>query len=144
MSETKYRFYHPVQVRFADTDAQGHVFFGTYFTYFDEGVSAYLRIIGFPWHKLQESGLDIYYVDAGCQYKGSAVFEDRLHVHTRLARIGNSSLTLECAIYKEADGQLIATGHITSVIVDQETGRPVRVPDELRRQAAAYEEDLEL
>ncbi len=26
------RYYFPIQVRYADTDAQGHVFFGNYFT----------------------------------------------------------------------------------------------------------------
>jgi acyl-CoA thioester hydrolase len=140
MTDDKYRFYHPLQVRYADTDAQGHVFFGNYFTYFDEASGAYLKAIGFPWQKLPEMGLDIFYVDAHCQYKGSALYEEVLHVHARMGRIGNTSFTIECAIYKQASDQLIASGHITSVVVDPKTRQPVRVPDELRRAVATYEE----
>ncbi len=142
MTDTKYRFYFPLQVSFADTDLQGHVFFGTYFTFFDEGMSAYLREIGFPWPTFQEMDLDFYYVDAQCHFKGPAYFEDLLHVHTRINRIGNTSFTLEFAIYKKESDQLIATGHITGVTVDAKTSQPVRVPDRIRQAVANYEGKL--
>lgn len=135
----RYRFYHPIQVRYADTDAQGHVFFGNYLTYFDEAYSAYLRTIGVPWPKLLEMGLDSYHVSAHCDFKGSAIFEDVLHVHARISHIGNASYTLECAIYKKDTDSLIASGYITAVIVNPETRKPTRVPDEIREAVAAYE-----
>lgn len=136
---TKFRFYFPIQVRYADTDGQSHVFFGNYFTYFDEASGAYLRAIGFPWQKLAGMGLDIFYVAANCQYKGSATYEDIVHVHARMAAIGNTSFTIECAIYKAGSDRLIADGQITAVVVDPHTRKPVPVPDELRQAAAAYE-----
>ena len=139
MNAEKHRFYHPIQVRYADTDAQGHVFFGNYLTYFDEAHAAYLRAIGVPWPKLMEMGLDSYHVSAHCDFKGSARFEDILHVHARMARIGNSSYTFECAIYKKDSDQLIAKGYVTAVIVSQESRKPTRVPDEIREAIANYE-----
>jgi acyl-CoA thioester hydrolase len=135
----KYRFYHPIRVRYADTDAQGHVFFGNYLTFFDEAFSGYFRTIGFAWTNLADMGLDTYHVSVHCDYKGSALFEDILHVHARISRIGKSSFTLDCAIYKKDSDELIASGYITAVIVNPETRKPARVPDEIRDAVATYE-----
>lgn len=139
MNSKKYRFIHPIQVRYADTDLQGHVYFSNYLTYFDEALSAYLREIGFPWPNFSEVGLDCYQVSAHCDFKGSAHFEDQLHVHAQMARIGDSSYTVECAIYKEDSDELIASGYITAVVVNAENRQPTRVPDEIRQAAAIYE-----
>lgn len=135
----KFKFYYPLPVRFQDTDLQGHVYFGTYFTYFDEGLSAYLRTIGYPYKKLPELGIDLIYVEARCQYKSAAYFEEILHVHTRIANIGNSSITFEFAIFEEQSDRLVATGQITAVTVEPGTYRTVRVPDAIRQAVHAFE-----
>ena len=83
------RFHFPVRVRFADTDMQGHVFFGNYFTYMDEAFMAYIDKLGFAWQALGEMNLAIFYVDSGCQFKAPSFFGDRLKVHTRIAALGN-------------------------------------------------------
>jgi len=139
MTETKFHYYHPIQVRFADTDAQGHVFFGEYFTYFDEAMAAYLKAIGFPWQGLAKLGVDMYYVDAGCQFKAPSYFSEILHVYTRISRVGNTSLTFELKITKAETGQLVATGRLTSVMVSLETGKPVSVPVALREAVSQFE-----
>ncbi len=46
------QFFFPMHVRFADTDALGHVFFGSYFTFMDEAFMAYLAELGYPWSTL--------------------------------------------------------------------------------------------
>ncbi|MFQ5613711.1 MAG: acyl-CoA thioesterase [Anaerolineae bacterium] len=143
MDEFKYRFFYPMQVRFAETDAQGHVFFGEYFTYFDESMMAYFQAIGCSWQDLLEAGIDTYYVDAGCQYKSPAYFGEMLHIHARMRQIGNTSFSVEFAILKENSEALVATGHITAVTVNKETGQPLRVPERLRDAVAAYEANPE-
>jgi acyl-CoA thioester hydrolase len=139
MSTDRYRFFHPIQVRYADTDAQGHVFFSNYLTYFDEAHGGYFRAIGVPWPKLMKMGLDSYHVSAHCDFKGSAVYEDKLHVHARMVRIGNSSYTVKCAIYKEDSEEMIADGYVTAVIVNAEDRKPIRVPEVIREAVAQYE-----
>jgi acyl-CoA thioester hydrolase len=99
----QFRFYYPIQVRYADTDAQGHVFFGEYLTYFDESLMAYLKAVECSVHDLLAAGIDLYYVDTGCQYKSPAYFSEVLHVYARMGRIGNTSLSLEFAIHKETN-----------------------------------------
>jgi acyl-CoA thioester hydrolase len=135
----KYRFYFPLRVRYVETDAQRHVFFGNYLTYFDVGLTEYTRAIGYAYPDMVASGVDMFYVEAGCQYKGRAYFDDLLQVHCRIGHIGNTSFTFEFAIYKQPTDNLVATGKIVAVTVDAKTEQPVRVPDELREAVARFE-----
>jgi acyl-CoA thioester hydrolase len=155
--DREYRFYHPLRVRYVETDAQGHVFFGHYLSYFDVGLIEYMRTIGYHYADMVASGVDMYYVEATCQYKGQAYFDDLLHVHTRIGHMGNTSFAFEFAIYrvvsasrvqdagqrvaddKQAGNELIATGKIVAVTVDIETEQPIRVPDELRDAVDRFE-----
>ena len=135
-----FKFYTPLKVRYVETDMQGHVFFGNYFSYFDVGLTEYMGNLGFTYADMMAQNVDMYYVDARCQYKGRAFFEDMLHVHTRIARFGNTSFSFEFAIVRiESGDELIATGEITAVTVDMKTWKPIRVPDALRRAVSEFE-----
>lgn len=133
------RFHLPIQVRFADTDAQGHTFFGSYFTYMDEAFMAYLAELGYPWPVLVDNGLGVFYVDSGCQFKGPSFFGDLLQVHTAITHLGNSSLTAEMTIVRDNDPSTLAIGYIKSVLVDSHTEKSTRIPDDLRRAVADYQ-----
>ena len=135
----KFKFYHALRVRYVDTDAQGHVFFGHCLTYFDVALTEYTRAIGYQYSDMLAGGVDMFYVEATCQYKGRARFDDLLHVHTRIGHIGNTSFTFEFSIYGQPADKSIATGRIVAVAVDAKTGRPVTVPDGLREAVAHYE-----
>ena len=133
------RFFLPVRVRFADTDLQGHVFFGNYFTYMDEAFMAYIDELGFAWETLGEMGLGIYYVDSGCQFKNPSFFGDRLKVHAKIAGLGNSSLTAEMSVVRDATQEVVATGYIKGVLVDTRTEKSTRIPDAFRTAIANYQ-----
>ena len=134
-----FRFYHPIRVRYVEVDAQQHVYFGHYLTYFDVALIEYMRAIGYPYRDMVASGVDMFYVESGCQYRGRARFDDLLHVCTRIGHIGNTSFTFEFSIHRQPTGGLVATGKIVAVAVDAGTERPVRVPDELREAVARFE-----
>jgi acyl-CoA thioester hydrolase len=139
MQATLPRFYFPMHVRFADTDALGHVFFGSYFTFMDEALMAFLAELGYPWSALVEKGFVLFYVDSGCQFKGPSFFGDRLNVHTRIAQLGNSSLTAEMEMVRDADQNIVAAGYIKAVLVDARTEKSTPIPDDFRKAVAAYQ-----
>lgn len=126
------RYVHPIQVRFADTDAQGHVFFGNYLTYFDEAVSGWLRSLNLAYQSLRARNLDFVYAHAECDYRQRAVFEEILNVHVRVARIGDSSITFECAAHRASNEELVANGKLIVVMMDTLSGEKTRVPDDVR------------
>ncbi|MFZ2447736.1 MAG: thioesterase family protein [Syntrophobacteraceae bacterium] len=134
------RFFYPIQVRYIETDMQGHVFFGHYFTYFDVGLIEYLRAIGFGYNDFLDAGVDFFYVAADSQYQGRAFFDETLHVHTHVSNIGNTSFTFEFAIFEELSDRPICTGHIVAVAVDKATREKVRVPDQFRKAVSDFED----
>jgi len=135
----KYKFYHPLRVRYVETDAQQRVFFSNYLTYFDVAMTEYMRTLGYTYPDMVTSGVDMFYVEASCHYKGPARFDDLLHVHTRVSHIGNTSFSFEFVIYKQPSDELIVIGKIVAVTVDAKTQKPIRVPDELREAVARFE-----
>ncbi|MGF1465380.1 MAG: acyl-CoA thioesterase [Sandaracinaceae bacterium] len=120
-----------IAVRFADTDAQGHVYFANYLTYCDEALAAYMRHIGVPWADFIATGVDLFYRSASIAYEGSATFEEVVQIETRIAAIGNSSIRSTYELRSE-DGTAIGQAELVSVCVDPTTRRPTRVPDLLR------------
>jgi len=135
----KYKFFEPLRVRFAETDLQGHVFFGEYLTYFDEALTQYQHAIGCTYQDLLNAGADTFYIRSECDFKSEAFFEEVLHVHARVGQIGNSSIVFEFAAIKAKNDELVASGKIIAVTVDPKTKKPVRVPDVFRDAVAKYE-----
>ena len=129
-------FTHRLQVRFADTDAQQHVYFANHLTFFDEAVSAYFREIGFPWQRLLEIGVDFVYAGAKISFEGRATFEEILEIELSSVSIGNTSMTMNL-ISRKSDGAVVSRGDLTSVCVDRSTMKPVRVPDLIRAAVSA-------
>ena len=77
-------------------------------------------------------------------YVAPARFDDLLELFVRVQRIGNSSVTYECAAFRLPDDLLMVTAKQTLVLIDRESRRPMRVPDELRNAVRAFEgADLE-
>jgi len=135
----KYKFLEPLRVRFQDTDLQGHVYFGTFLTYFDEGLTGYMHAIQCTYDDLKKAGVDMFYIHSECDFKAEAFFEEVLNVHTRAGTIGNSSVTFEFAVFRSRSDELVATGNIIAVIVDPKTKKPVRVPEMFGDAVAKYE-----
>ena len=135
----KFKYYYPLRVRYAETDAQQRVFFSNYLIYFDVAMAEYMRTIGYTYPDMVAAGVDMFNIEASCQYKGPARFDDLLHVHTRVGHIGKTSFSFEFAIFKQPSDELIATGKIVAVAVDVETEKPTHVPNALREAVARFE-----
>lgn len=123
-------------VRFAETDAQGIVFYGNYVTYQDETFTQYLREIGYPWTEIEASDWDIHVVNVDIDYRASAEFGDDLVCGIRVAAIEDSSMTLEWTC-RQRDGATCAEGTVTHVAVRD--GETAAVPEGFREAVVAYQ-----
>jgi acyl-CoA thioester hydrolase len=140
-SQYLYRFFHPIQVRFIETDQQGHVFFGHFLTYFDVALTEYLKAIDYSYDRFLQAGVDFYYVESLCQYRDRAFFDETLHIHARVGEIGNSSFTFEFSVFEPESQRFIANGHIVAVAIDPSTSKPLRAPEGFRQAVARFEDD---
>jgi acyl-CoA thioester hydrolase len=130
------------RVWFSDTDAQGIVYYGRYLPYFDHARTEYHRHLGVSgvWFE----GRDFVMRASKVEYHAPARFDDLLEIFVRLARIGRTSATYECAAYRADDDALMVVASQTLVLVDLVERRPVEIPDEYRALIRSFEgEDLD-
>jgi len=125
-------FVHRLPVRYADTDAQGHVFFANYATFMDEGLTYLLVHIGWPYATIEaDLGVLCVYAAAESRFKSRTFFGDTLAIQVTVSRVGRTSFSTAYEI-RRPDGTLAAEGALTSVCLDLETRAPVPVPERLR------------
>jgi len=137
--EDSWKFFIPVQVRYAETDMQGHVFPGNYAIYFDMALTEYIKAIGFGMEEFYKEGVDFYYVESLCQYEGQAFFDEILCVNSRVCHIGNTSFKLEFEIHEHETGRRVCKGHIVAATVERQTSRTIRVPKGFRKAVEEFE-----
>lgn len=125
-----------IKVRISDTDLWGVVYFANYFRYFGVGIEEFFMSLGIPREELikffEEKKVAMPIVEASCQYKAPARFGDTLELDTTLKGIGNKKITFEFNLLRKYDGELIAKGRVTHVLVD-ENWKPIEIPKELRK-----------
>ena len=130
------------RVGFSDTDAQGIVYYGRYLPYFDLARVEYHRHLGLL--RVDEAH-ELVMRASTVEYFAPALFDDLLEVYVRLARIGRTSATYECAAYRVDDELLMVTAKQTLVLVDLDERRARPIPQELKDAIRAFEgDDLEL
>ena len=130
------------RVGFSDTDAQGIVYYGRYLPYFDLARVEYLRHLGLL--KLEtgiEDGHEFVMRASSVEYFAPARFDDLIEIFVRMARIGRTSATFECAAYRAEDDQLMVTARQTLVLVDLDERRAAEIPDSYRAKIRAFEHD---
>ena len=135
-----FKFNHKLRVRFAETDMQGIVFNGNYLTYYDVAWTEYFRAMRMTWKDIVETGADTVLARTTIEFKSPAHYDEVLEIHTRVSKIGNTSITFDFEIYPEGEERLIGTSSSLYVCVDPKTLRPVRVPDVLRSRISEFEE----
>ncbi len=131
-------YHHQLAVRFADTDANGHVFFANYLTFFDQAFVHYLKAIGFGYRQFVERGLNFFYAEALTRFKSGAVFDQLLDIYPTISRLGRTSFTTDFAIYDQAGGGFVNSGYIVSVVVDINTEKPHPIPEAFRQAVSAF------
>lgn len=130
-----FRFELPLEVRFRDLDALGHVNHATFLTYFEEARTAY-------WMHLTGVGsleaLDFILARAECDYRASLLFPERVRVGVRCARIGAKSFDLEYRVLRQ-DGVVAATGRTVLVGFDYSSGTTRPIKEQARRMLSDFE-----
>ncbi|WP_265110445.1 acyl-CoA thioesterase [Halosolutus halophilus] len=131
------------RVRFAETDQQGIVFYGEYFTFQDETVSEFFREIGYTFQDMVDRGWQTHVANTELNYYEAAEFGDVVVNEMRVVEFGTASFTSEYRARRRDDGQLLADGTVTHVAVDLETEETTRVPDAFRDAVAEFQGGLE-
>lgn len=133
-----FRYFHQLRVRFSEIDYQGIVFNAHYLTYFDAAITEYLRSIdgGAIGFKAQYD-LDFHLVKAAAEYYRPVGLDALLDIGVRIAKIGNSSITWEPAIFFHGDEECRSKGEIVWVCAKPGTHKSHPIPQQYRLKLGA-------
>jgi acyl-CoA thioester hydrolase len=119
-----------IRVRYAETDKLGVVYHANYFAWFEVGRCELLRTIGKSYRDLEADGIRLPVIEAHCEYKSPALYDDELVVKTRGKLLSPARVEFMYEISRPADGILNAIGRTVHASLDT-NGRPCRLPDYL-------------
>ena len=117
-----------LRVRYAETDKMGVVYHANYFTWFEIGRCELLRAIGRSYRDLEASGIGLPVIEAHCEYKSPARYDDELVVKTSGTLLSRARVGFEYEISRPSDATINAVGRTVHAAIDA-AGRPCRLPD---------------
>jgi acyl-CoA thioester hydrolase len=131
-----FRFTLPVDVRFRDLDALGHVNNAVYLTYLESARLAWwFQVTG----REGLSALGMMLARVEVDYRAPIALGQSLEVGVRCASIGRSSFTLEFRIEEPQVRRLLAEARKVLVHYDHQAGRSLPIPPELRERLLAQD-----
>jgi acyl-CoA thioester hydrolase len=122
-----------VRVRYAETDQMGVVYHANYLVWFEVGRVELMRALGVEYKRMEiEDDCQIVVADAHCRYHHPARYDEVLRVRTRIAESKNRVIRFSYELFRDADGQLLATGETTHIICGR-NGKPKLLPHKYRK-----------
>ncbi len=136
---SEFKFNHPIQIRWKDLDALGHVNNAVFITYFELARGHYMPTAcpGWDWHKhmflIGNVNVDF--------RKEVRLTTSNPRVLMRTKQIGGKSFVLEYALTSERNGDTIihATGTTTQIMFDMNERKTIAVADWVRESLIDYD-----
>ncbi len=121
-------------VRFAETDMAGVMHFSNYYRWMEDIEHAFWRSLG---TSVVRGEISWPRVSCRCDYHRPVRFEDEVELTLRVTRLGGRSVGFAIDFHK--DGQVVASGEMTTVCCRLQAGRfaAVEIPTEIREALAA-------
>jgi acyl-CoA thioester hydrolase len=126
-----------VRVRYAETDQMGVVYHTNYLVWCEIGRTELLRAVtGMSYARLEEQGTALAVAELSIRYHGAAKYDNLIRIQTTLTEARSRSITFEYLITNAETGDRLASARTVLISLDP-NGRPVKLPEDLRRQLEA-------
>lgn len=128
-----YKKYTSINLRYGDTDRQGHINNAVYCTLYESGRVDFL----FDQTGQGAGGAGTAFVIAklSIDYLYEMHFPGTVEVGSKIIRIGNSSFTVGQAIFY--NGKCCSTAESVIVFIDENSGKPMALSEPLRKHLSA-------
>lgn len=121
----------PIRVYYEDTDLAGIVYYANYLKFIERGRTEWVRELGLDQVRLKaEQGIVFAVRRVEADYIQPARFDDALTVETSVEALTGARLVVKQDVTR--DGVVLFSAIVTLVALGDD-GRPVRLPDALRR-----------
>ena len=117
------------QIIFGDTDQMGVVYYANYLRFFEGARASYWRALGRSYKDLEDAQIAMPVIEAHCNYKRPALYEDIIVVETEVTDVRGASLRFVYDVRR--NGELLAEGFTRHAVIGP-GGRPRALPDFMR------------
>ena len=121
-----------VRVIYGDTDQMGVVYYANYFRYFELARSELFRSKGGSYRAMEKEGRFLPVVDASCQYKASARYDDLLKVRVEVTEVRRASLEFGYQVRRDGEDTVLCTGRTVHACIGTD-GKPTALPEAVKR-----------
>ena len=121
-----------VRVRYAETDKMQVAYYANYFVWFEVGRCELLRTLGRSYRELEATGLMLPVIEAHCEYRRPARYDDDLTILTRGSLLSPARVLFDYEVQRPSDQVVTAVGRTVHAAVDHD-GRPTRLQPEIRQ-----------
>ena len=118
-----------LRVIYGDTDQMGVVYYANYLRYFEGARADYWRALGKSYKDLEQAGVALPVVEAHCQYRRPARYEDVLDIDVEVGEVRGASLRFVYSVLRGAE--LLAEGYTRHAVIGGD-GKPRAIPDFMR------------
>jgi len=109
----------------------GVVYYANYLVWFEIGRADLLRQTGWSYREMEADGVSLPVVEAHCEYKQPARYDDELEVRTTGSMVSPVRLRFDYHVVRSADGTILANGYTVHASLNR-SGRLCRVPARAR------------
>jgi acyl-CoA thioester hydrolase len=109
----------------------GIVYYANYFVWFEVGRTDLLREGGWTYREMETDGLALPVIEAHCEYRQPARYDDELEIHTSGTLLSPIRVEFAYDVRRPVDAALIASGRTVHASLDRD-GRPRRLPQRVR------------
>ena len=142
MNDVIFQNHLPIQLRFNDIDAIGHVNNSVYFNFFDLGKTAYFEEVRGEHIDWKTAQIVIRSIHA--DFLAPTFYREKISVETAVTKIGNKSLQIFQKIIETQSGVVKATCQTVMVGFDPETNQSKVIAEEWKQAIRIYEKNSEL
>jgi acyl-CoA thioester hydrolase len=131
--QNEFAFFHPIKVRFSETDMFGHVNNTVPFSYFEEARIEFFKSKGFmqDWLKQENDTIPVV-ADLQCDFLAQVYFGDTLKIFVKAQKVGTSSVDIHYMGQRES-GSVCFVGRGTMVQMSKTTGKGSPWTEEMKR-----------
>ncbi len=121
-------------VRFGEVDYARVVYYPRFFHYFHQAFEEWFSgALGAPYPELVvKENIGFPTIRAETEFLAPLRYGDRFRVDVELVDIGRTSITMAYTIVRLGDGKVSARATIKNVAIDNDTFKPMRIPDRWR------------
>ena len=123
-----FEFTTPIEIRFADLDAYGHVNNALFFTYLE---TARVKLFQQHFGTFLGGNLMFLVVRAECDYRLPIEMNDSLQVTVHTERVRHSSFDFSYQLH-DGFGEIFAAAKTVMVCYDPKIKKPVAIPPEIK------------